>query len=312
MSRAVQDAVAGSLGALTSSLCTYPLDVAKTRLQAQRRTLHKDGSNQLQKLNALREDESSVTPQHYGEQPQQLVSDAINYLGPIDCLCRIVREEGPLQLLMGLRPTCVKAALTNFIYFYLLRAVAPVLRRAPLLQGTTAGVGVQLIVLPIDMIVTRQQSSRGNNGWLSVLGSIVKQQGILGLWSGLGPGLFLTLNPGINQMILSWLKRGRETVDQSAVRAFWSGALAKAVAGFITYPYMRVKVQMQVQGMTSSGSAPSTSKQVLSLMVREGGVLSLFDGLVPQLTNGVLKEAILNMVRLKIAVFVARVFTLLK
>jgi len=210
-------------------------------------------------------------------------------------------------LSVGLGPNCVKAALTNFIYFFLLRLVRPLLGRVPLLQGMGAGVGVQLIILPVDMIVTRLQSTRGslqNGGFAQALRQVVKQHGLFGLWAGLGPGMALTLNPGITQMVLARLGRGRGPL--SAAQSFWFGAAAKAVASMCTYPYTRAKVQMQIQG---SGT---TMMQVLTSIIGDSGLLALFDGLGPQLFNGVLKEAILNMIRVKIAVLVAQILRLLQ
>merc|ERR1719277_243211 len=115
-----------------------------------------------------------------------------------------------------------------------------------MLQGMLAGFVVQCITLPVDLIVTRMQSLRdGNSGFVSHVLHIVREEGILGLWAGLGPGAALVLNPGITQMIL--VRLGGSTAAATAMRAFWSGALAKAVASLLTYPYMRAKVQMQVQ-----------------------------------------------------------------
>lgn len=299
MSDAFQEAVSGAVGAVASTLCTYPLDVAKTRLQAQRRAVKRDGSPRRE--NSLK-DESWETP-------RRSISGPLPYQGTTDCLQRIVKEEGMLELFAGLQSSCVKTALTNFVYFYLLRAVRPLLGRYPMLQGMGAGVGVQLIILPIDMVVTRLQSVRDaslKGNFFKMVSDIVQKQGFLGLWSGIGPGLCLTLNPGITQMVLMRLRS--KTGKESAARAFWSAAVAKAVAGTTTYPYMRAKVQMQVQGMVAHDGARQSMAKILMSIVRESGAFALFDGLAPQLANGVLKEAILNMVRVQIFTFVKVLF----
>jgi len=239
------------------------------------------------------------------------VSGPAPYHGSVECLHRIVKEEGFLRLFVGLRPKCVYTALTNFVFFYLLRALRPFLGRSPLLQGMCAGVGVQLTVLPIDMVVVRLQSAYGSvAGFNQVLTDIVKEKGFFGLWSGLGPGLSLTLNPGINQGVLSVLLQGKRA--SSAAVAFWSAALAKAIASVITYPLMRAKVQMQVQRVERRGNTFRDTVQILVDMVSDNGVLAVFDGLGPQLVNAVLKEAILQSVQTKILSIVERMLSLLR
>eukprot|EP00928_Gymnodinium_smaydae_P055009 TRINITY_DN3867_c0_g1_i1.p1 TRINITY_DN3867_c0_g1~~TRINITY_DN3867_c0_g1_i1.p1 ORF type:complete len:337 (-),score=47.78 TRINITY_DN3867_c0_g1_i1:327-1337(-) len=326
MSAAFEDAVCGAVASVASTVCAYPLDVAKTRLQAQRRSRPcRDRSRSpstpraqaqlgrtsctspglARALRAPQECSWTLQRSSAGEE-RKSGSESLKYTGAIDCLRRIQREEGLPRLFVGLRLACLKTAVTNFIYFYLLRALKPLLGRLPLLQGSCAGAGVQMIVLPIDMIVTRLQSAQDKADIAKVLRGIIAQQGVLGLWSGLGPGLLLTLNPGITQGILARFQKSLR--GQTALQAFWAGAVAKAVASTLTYPYMRAKVLMQVRGMRAAASAPTSAIQVLSSLLAEGGVQNLFDGLCPQLTNAVLKEALLNLMRVKITIFVARLF----
>jgi len=167
-----------------------------------------------------------------------------------------------------------------------------------------------LVILPIDMIVTRIQSARAKMaGAGQVFRDIIKEGGVLGLWSGLGPGLSLTLNPGITELTLNWLTKGGRS--SSAARAFWTAAVAKAVAGFATYPLVRAKVQLQVQGMVP-GAKSRNALQFLVQMISDKGIVAVYDGLAPQLASSVVKEAILEGARAKIAAFVAYVFLYLK
>jgi hypothetical protein len=223
-----------------------------------------------------------------------------------------MKEEGVSALFTGWHLACVKAAMTNFIFFYNMRVLAPLLKSHPLLQGMAAGVGVQLVTLPVDMLVTRVQTNRGHAGAWLVLRGILVNEGVRSLWTGLGPGLLLVLNPGITQFVLARIV-GKSEKRISALRAFCAGATAKAVASVCTYPSTRAKVQMQVQGMVPKDSSKSPNTlQVLRTIVGEGGFSALFDGLLPQLTNAVLKDAILTMVRVKIASFVAHLLKALR
>jgi len=311
---AFEDATAGAAAAAVSVVATYPLDVAKTRLQAQRRTRERDGSPRRSNGEKL----ASPRSQEMASEITRLASGPLPYVDAIDCLRRIPREEGLPALFAGLRLAVLKAALTNFIYFYNLRALSRLLGKAPMLQGMAAGLAVQLVVLPIDLLVTRLQSkyhSSAPGGFFAVISQIVEREGFFGLWAGLGPGLLLTVNPGLTQLVLARLggTSSRTGLRISAARAFWSGAAAKAIASTATYPSTRAKVQMQVQGMSSvSGEEKLGMVRVLQTIVAESGLLAVFDGLLPQLTNAVLKEAILNLVRVKVALLVRRLFRLLQ
>jgi len=271
----LEDAVSGAVGSVVAITCTYPLDLAKTRLQAQRR----------------RRDSTEV---------------AKPYTGAFDVLLRIVREEGPFQLYRGLLASCWKAAITNFVFFYALRVSKRRVRAAALLQGILAGVVVQLTILPVDMVVTRLQTARAavQKSFLQVLWQIIKNEGFWSLWGGIGPGILLTLNPGIVEAVQSQLWKWQD--PSSKLQNFLSGAVSKAIASIVTYPYVRAKVQLQVMDKTSEGTP--TTVQILSGIVSESGVLGIFEGCPPQLFNAVLKEALLNMVRLEIVRFVAQLF----
>jgi len=327
MSGAFEDALSGAVGAVVSTISVYPFDVVKTRLQAQTRDVQRDGSPRSPRRRRdtlpttksplksfclepeLEEDEiRRIVSQ---QKVQRMVSGAIPYFGTWDCLRRIVHEEGFARLYVGLQPKCIYSALTNFVFFYLLRTLRPLLGSSPTLQGIGAGLGVQLVVLPIDMILVRLQSARGGvASFYQVFKSIIKVEGIFGLWAGLGAGMSLTLNPGINQRVLSLLLGDRR--PSSTMVAFWTAALAKAIASTATYPLVRAKVHMQVHRSVANGASQRNTVEVLLRMLADDGFAAVFDGLSLQLGSAVLKEAILLMVKTKIAVFVARATSLMR
>jgi len=161
------------------------------------------------------------------------------------------------------------------------------------------------------MILVRLQSARGGvDSFYQVFKSIIQNEGFFGLWAGLGAGMSLTLNPGINQRVLSLLLGDRR--PSSAMVAFWTAALAKAIASTATYPLMRAKVHMQVHRIVAQGASQPNTAQVLLRMVADDGLAAVFDGLSLQVGSAVLKEAILFMVKTKIAVLVARAMSLMR
>jgi adenine nucleotide transporter 17 len=165
--------------------------------------------------------------------------------------------------------------------------------------------------LPSDLVVTRLMASGSSAGYFQTLKGVVESDGILALWDGLAPGLSLTLNPGITTLIRNVLG-GAST---SAARNFYVGLASKATASTLTYPWTICKVQMQIEGLRRQNSRgkdggsgvddsdvalKSSMQQVLARIVRENGFTGLYVGLLPQLSNAMLKEALLNMVRLEI------------
>eukprot|EP00946_MAST-07B_sp_MAST-7B-sp1_P000203 g203.t1 len=284
---ALQGAAAGAIGAVVALACTFPLATAKTRLQAQRKRRERgDGAAQ---------------------------SSARQYAGTFDVITKIVRHEGWSRLYAGLVPALTKAASVNFVFYYffeLLRPLFAFLGRkgksgalrllSSLLHGMASGVCVQIVTLPSDLVVTRLMASGSTAGYVETFRRVVESDGILALWDGLAPGLSLTVNPGITTLIRNVLGGATD----SAKRNFFIGLFSKATASTLTYPWTICKVQMQIEGLRREESCDESDKptmrQVIARIVEESGFAGLYVGLWPQLTNAMLKEAMLNMVRLEI------------
>ena len=90
---ALEGATCGAIGAVVGTAVTFPLASAKTRLQAQR----KDRSRARAKGDA---------------------SGPVPYTSTVDCIVRVIREEGPGNLFAGLVPALGKAAVGNFVFVH--------------------------------------------------------------------------------------------------------------------------------------------------------------------------------------------------
>ena len=312
---ALQSATSGAVGAMVALALTYPLSVVKTRLQAQRRHSAKENGGS-----------SGVT----------------EYKGMVHCIRSICREEGWVKLYAGFGPALFKSFVTNFVFYFFYGLFSPYFaakallqekhgkvrerKRSlglPMLHGMLAGACVQLCVLPVDMVVTRTQADRESKvsqPFFKTLSGIVRRNGIFALWSGLGPGLSLTLNPGITTVI----RKNLEDMDSLSAHAtgnFLIGLVSKATASVTTFPYTVCKVRMQVhgahmlnkktrgagrEGQTGRSDSNSTSVErisffeVIKTVYLERGIFGFYQGLAPQLLNAVLKEGILNMILLEI------------
>lgn len=75
---------------------------------------------------------------------------------------------------------------------------------------------------------------------------IVRDGGVTALWTGLKPGLVLTVNPaityGVFERAKSWVLSGPREGGKLAIgEAFWIGVLSKTLATVVTYPYIFVR-----------------------------------------------------------------------
>lgn len=307
-----------ALGSLASMICLtflFPLNVAKTRMQAQtKRTASSRGGD----------DDKTEEDRRPGEVAEEKVSSK-PYRGALDTILRVAKEEGPSRLYVGLRPALVGQGIRNFIFFFAWTALDPVFARinkklgkaaavfTKILQGIVAGTAVQLVCLPIGMVTARMVNKRGaaaetkqkQASVLSTVSKIYAEGGIIRFWEGLGAGLSLTLNPGITMSVngqiteaLVAMKGEGESSGLSAGQDFAVGALSKCVASTVTYPMVTVKVRLQTAEKVGDGdNAKATTAAMLLYIIQSEGVSGLYNGLGTHLLYSVLKEASLNMVR---------------
>lgn len=132
--------------------------------------------------------------------------------------------------------------------------------------GVAAGACSRAFTTPIANVVTRKQTGamvaeagkEGEKkeeaalGVRQIMGDIVKEKGVLGLWAGYSATLVLTLNPGITFFLQEFLTRsflGDDVDDEDEppgpVPAFLLAAVSKAVASAITFPFQTAKARLQ-------------------------------------------------------------------
>ncbi|OBZ86239.1 Peroxisomal adenine nucleotide transporter 1 [Choanephora cucurbitarum] len=280
----VGHAVAGSASAMFALTLIYPLDIIKTRIQVQTKR-------------------ESDEDEHYTS-----VMDGIQ---------QIMQKEGLSGLYAGLGSSLIGTASTNFTYFYCYSFLRENYNRRynprggtlstalELVLGAAAGALTTLITTPVSVITTRQQTLPANErqGVLETCQSIIKEEGVQGLWRGIQPSLLLCVNPAITYGSFEKIKQIVTQVLKLPLTPgvnFLVGALSKTLATVITYPYIMAKVRLQwkpSKEMKDKIVAYKGSVDVLTRVLKTEGFFGWYKGMSTQITKAVLSQALLFMMK---------------
>ncbi|KAH8238377.1 hypothetical protein KR032_005230 [Drosophila birchii] len=251
-----------------------PLDVIKTRLQAQHQAML--SKKCFLYCNGLMDHICPCGP----DTPSPAASKAApRFSGTIDAFIKISRSEGIGSLWSGLSPTLISALPSTIIYFvayeqfkarftdihykYLSRWNAttttttdhgrdiplPIPMLVPLLAGVTARTLAVTCVSPVELIRTKMQSQRMTHAEMfGTIRQVVQSQGVLGLWRGLPPTILRDVPfSGIYWTCYEYLKSSFGVVEPTFGFSFAAGAISGSVAATITTPFDVVKTHEQIE-----------------------------------------------------------------
>ena len=143
---------------------------------------------------------------------------------------------------------------------------------------------------PLDLVRTRlaaQTTRRYYRGIGHALATIVRDEGGLGLYRGLGATLIqvapsLAINYAAYETVRSyWLARsGRSTPTVGTSLA--CGSLAGLVSSTATFPLDLVRRRMQLQGQGGTGQLYGSARGALRAIAQREGVRGLYAGILPE------------------------------
>ncbi|XP_022219545.2 solute carrier family 25 member 40 isoform X2 [Drosophila obscura] len=310
--RPLQQVASACTGAMVTACFMTPLDVIKTRLQAQQSALLSNKC--FLYCNGLMD---HICPCGPGTPNPTLSKPAPHFSGTIDAFIKISRAEGVGSLWSGLSPTLIsalpstiiyfvayeqlKARFTDFHYKYLL-SLDPVQSSpddrdipmlVPLLAGVTARILAVTCVSPVELIRTKMQSQRMTHAeMLGTIRQVVQSEGLLGLWRGLPPTILRDVPfSGIYWTCYEYLKSSFNVVEPTFGFSFTAGAISGSVAAMITTPFDVIKTHEQIEFGEKFIFSDNLPKNVatksamtrLSSIYRLSGVRGIFAGLGPRL-----------------------------
>lgn len=190
-----------------------------------------------------------------------------------------------------------------------------------ILAGLIAGTATTVSTNPIWIVNTRQTVRVGVTdpkadpkaattpatspavkklGFIQTMQKIIREEGPLALWKGLGPALVLVINPVLQytafEQLKNWVVKTRLArakggkVSLSDWDFFWLGALSKLFATGLTYPQIVIKSR---QHAGSSKGASTNIWTAMTEIVQREGIAGLYRGITSKLLQSVLTAAIL-------------------
>lgn len=308
----LENAVYGASASIIASTIVYPLDLIKTVIQTQTK------------------DVKSATGDDLTPEEKSALETELNerYKNSWDCLVKIYNKKGISGLYKGLGSSLLSTAVQSFTYFYwytFVRKLWAQIKTArkltlanstpeELVLGMVAAALGQVFTSPISVISTRQQTNPDKNPTiLTSARNIVKEDGPTGLWRGLKVSLVLTTNPSITYATFERLKAvlftGRTILNPH--ENFFLGVVSKMLATIITQPLIIAKAMLQKNDEKGNEDLESF-QSILRYLVKNEGITSLWKGVVPQITKGVLVQGFIFMFKDQITVMTRTLFILLK
>ncbi|KAI6047586.1 mitochondrial carrier domain-containing protein [Pisolithus marmoratus] len=290
--------VAAAIGSTATSLSMTPFDVVKTRLQTQpkeplfsRPPLNK--CCQPSHIPCIRNMSSIARPLEevvcvydHGVLRRERVN------GFLDAIRHVWRHEGIRGLWKGAGTSLLIGVPSSTMYMltydHLLRDVFPHVISSPtfvpLVAGITARTAITTALSPLELIRTNLHHIHLPSVLRSI-GAVVRRQGVLFLWRGLGPTLWRDVPfSGIYWAGYEGWKRYFEARGQSgAYVAFACGAISGTTASLLTSPFDVLKTRRQA--LLMAGTITSQARGTIPLCLRiihTEGVAALFAGAWPR------------------------------
>ncbi|XP_064629816.1 dicarboxylate carrier SLC25A8-like [Lineus longissimus] len=270
--------ISAGTAACIADVFTYPLDLAKVRLQIQ-------GEAAPASKDAIGNTKAALKSQ-------------LRYRGMFHTLSTIAKEEGPRALYNGLIPglqrqmcfasvriglyDTVKRFYTNLLGVEGRHAQKNVPMR--ILAGITTGAAAVMCAQPTDVVKVRMQAPGGKQrykGCIDAYKTIARKEGVRGLWKGALPNI--TRNAVVNAAELVSYDLIKEAIIRHNILSdnFPCHFLSAFGAGFITTCCASPVDVVKTRYMNSHPGQYKGAFNCAALMFKEGGPRAFYKGFIP-------------------------------
>jgi len=277
------EVLSASLGGAVSATVLYPLEVLKTKMQAETK---KD------KVNDEDTENSENDPSEFA------MIEYAQYL---------YKNHGMGVFFAGVETSAFQSATEKALYFFaytiMKNAYKAVAHTKELSALTTLALGYLAewahlpVTLPLDCWTTKIQTDASGKDPIQLLLLMLSEKGIAGMYKGVQAYVVLCFKPALQYTVFERVKAAlvanRRNKTLSASESFLLGMVARTISTVLIFPYLRAKVVLQTSDSPTTTSIPD----MLRAMYTKGGLASWFQGLGPELTRGVLSSALMLMIK---------------
>ena len=157
------------------------------------------------------------------------------------------------------------------------------------LAASAGAIVTSFLTTPLEVLKVRQQAASAQPAW-SLVGAIVRQQGISALWTGLRATLMMNIPSQIVYMTLyeraSGALRQQKSETLTTLAPLLAGGGARAVSSAAVSPVELLRTRMQAAAGTVEGTSLSLLASARHVVDHEG-VHGLWRGLAPTLWRDV-------------------------
>eukprot|EP01064_Diplonema_japonicum_P036754 TRINITY_DN8374_c3_g1_i1.p1 TRINITY_DN8374_c3_g1~~TRINITY_DN8374_c3_g1_i1.p1 ORF type:complete len:342 (+),score=47.49 TRINITY_DN8374_c3_g1_i1:29-1027(+) len=303
-------AVAGALGGSLAQAATFPFTSLSMIMQMHKKEGSSQHSDVRNMLSPVKPQISRSTESLGHDDSEEETKGLIDRKSPpttLEVLKELLQDkQGWARLYSGLGSSIYGMLVIQAVYYYLysyLHQRIPIkdtIKRT-LVCASLAGAGGAVLTNPIWVVSTRQIKTGSKKSTLAELKDLAMEEGLPGMYKGLGPALILVSNPTIQYGAFEkakamWLRLHSRAASSplSSYELFVLGAIGKLTATICTYPYIMAKTTLQAQ--SKSDDAKEQYESTFACLVgvyRQKGFQGLFSGLNSKVWQSVLTAALL-------------------
>jgi len=264
----------GGLASMTAEFGTFPIDTTKTRLQLQGQVI-------------------------------DVKQKEIRYRGMLHAFVRIAKEDGLKALFNGVAPALLRQATYGSLKLGFYHALKRRLVKNPkdetlycnVIAGVVAGAVASAICNPTDVLKIRMQaeyksgSSVTRKGMISSFMSMFKEEGVRGLYRGVGPtAQRAAVVAGVELPVYDWCKKkilDYQIMGDNPYTHFCASGVAGFAGAVASNPIDVVKTRMMNQRNLKVKPGDGTviyrsAAHCLVTTFKSEGFFALYRGFIPQ------------------------------